>query len=78
MAHSDFSWRKLLSFFGVTMLFFIAIVTFSTGANVAYEGQTINGLMTCLGGASTVYLAVLLYNNYQRWSDKNKSSISKK
>lgn len=74
MAHSDFSWRKLLSFFGVAILFFVAIVTFSTGANVAYGGQTFNGVVTCLGGASAIALAVILYKDYQKWADDNLSN----
>lgn len=77
MAHSDFSWRKLLSFFGVAMLFFVAVVTISTGANVIYGGQAFNGVMTCFGGASAIALSVILYKDYQKWADENKSTKNK-
>lgn len=71
MAHSDFSWRKLLSFIGAAVLVFVAFVTISTGANVIYNGHIFNGVVTCLGGIASIALAVILYRNYQKWSDEN-------
>jgi hypothetical protein len=77
MAHSDFSWRKLLSFIGAAVLVFVAFVTISTGANVIYNGHIFNGVMTCFGGASAIVLAVILYKDYQKWADENKSAKNK-
>lgn len=75
MAHSDFSWRKIFSFIGAAVLVFVAFVTISTGANLIYEGGIFNGIMTILGGASSIALAVVLYRNYTKWADKNMSNV---
>jgi len=68
MAESDFSWRKILSFFGAAALVFVAFVTIATGGNLIHEGRILNGIMTCFGGASALALAVVVYISYQKWS----------
>lgn len=77
MAHSDFSWRKILSFIGAAVLVFVAFVTISSGITIAVDGLVFNGIVTCIGGASALALAVILYKDYQKWSDKNLSTKRK-
>lgn len=75
MAHSDFSWRKLLSFFGTALLVLVAFVTFALGGNLIYGGQTFYGVMSLVAGGACGTLAVLLYLNYQKWADeKNRNN----
>lgn len=49
-AEADFTWRKILSFFGVAFLAFIGIVTISSGIGLAVAGKAFNGIVSCLGG----------------------------
>lgn len=75
MAHSDFSWTKVLCFFGALACVFVAIVTISSGISLAVGGRLFNGVMTCLGGGASIALAVILYRYYQKWADKYLSNV---
>jgi hypothetical protein len=77
MAHSDFAWRKILSFFGAAALVLTAFVTIASGITLAVDGLVFNGVMSCIGGASAFALAVILYKDYQKWSDKNLSAVKR-
>lgn len=70
MAHSDFSWRKLLSFFGAALLVLVAFVAIAIGGNLIYGGQTFYGVMSLVAGGACGTLAVRLYQNYQKWADE--------
>lgn len=77
MAHSDFSWRKIFSFLGAAALVFVAFVTISSGITLAVDSLLFNGIATCIGGASAFALAVILFKDYQKWSDKNLSETKR-
>lgn len=75
MAHSDFSWRKIFSFFGTALLVLVAFVAIALGGNLIYGGQTFYGVMSLVAGGACGTLAVLLYLNYQKWADeKNRNN----
>ena len=75
MAHSDFSWRKIFSFFGAGLLILVAFVSLAIGGNLCYAGQAFYGVMSILAGAVSASLAVIVYRNYQKWADNNLSQI---
>ena len=77
MAHSDFSWRKLFSFFGAGLLLFVAFVAVSSGAFLISFGKVFNGVVTILAGGATFALAAVVYVNYTRWADENKKATFK-
>ena len=70
MAHSDFSWRKIFSFFGAALLVLVAFVAIALGGNLISNGQFFYGGMSCLAGGACGTLAVGLYQNYQKWADE--------
>lgn len=70
MAHSDFSWRKIFSFFGAGLLILVAFVSLAIGGNLCYDGNTFYGVMSILAGAVSASLAVIVYRNYQKWADE--------
>ena len=66
MAESDFSWIKILSFFGAAILAFTGFVTLSTGISIIiHGGEMLNGFFTCLGAVATFALAVIVYLHYE-------------
>lgn len=75
MAHSDFSWTKILSFLGAAVLFFIAFVSLSTGIGLIVNGYAFNGIVVTLAGASAIALGVVIYRYYVNWSNNQNSSI---
>lgn len=72
-AEADFTWRKILSFFGVGFLALLGIVTISSGIYLAVAGKAFNGIMSCLGGGCALALCVLIYKDYERWSAERRS-----
>jgi len=72
-AEADFTWRKILSFFGVGFLAIFGIVTISSGVGLAVAGKVFNGIVSCLGGGCAFALCVILYKNYERWSLERRS-----
>lgn len=78
MAHSDFSWRKIFSFFGAGLLILVAFVSLAIGGNLCYAGQTFYGVMSILAGAVSASLAVIVYRNYQKWANRNMSNSRRK
>lgn len=72
-AESDFTWRKILSFFGAGILLFVGFVTIATGIGLIKGGLAFNGAVTCVGGCCALALCVLLYLNYERWSLQRRS-----
>lgn len=74
MAHSDFSMRKLLSFFGAGVLVLVAFVAIALGGNLISNGQFFYGGMSCLAGGACGTLAVKLYQNYQKWANEHNNN----
>lgn len=65
MTESTFTWRKILSFFGVAILAFIAMVACGAGGYLISKGQAFYGVFSVLGGLCATAGAVLLYKNYE-------------
>lgn len=74
MAHSDFSWRKIFSFIGAALLVLVAFVAIALGGNLISNGQSFYGVMSLVAGGACGFLAVKLYQNYQKWADKHLSN----
>lgn len=68
MAEADFSWRKILSFFGVGILAFTAIVTLAGGIILITAKEPFNGVFTIISGLIDCGLVVYLYKDYQNKS----------
>lgn len=68
MAESDFSWRKILSFFGAGILVFIAFVTVASGIKLITLHHGFNGVITIISGLVAATDAVLIYKNYEKKS----------
>ena len=66
MATSDFSWLKLLSFFGAALALFLAFVNGGSAGTLIKSGFGFNGVGCILSAAGWVAVAVLLYINYQK------------
>lgn len=74
MAHSDFSWRKIFSFFGAGLLFLVAFVSYAMGANLFYNGETFYGVMGVVAGIASMALATIIYRNYTKWADEQNNN----
>lgn len=72
-AEANFTWRKILSFFGAAFVAFIGIVTTSSGIGLIKGGADFNGAVTCLGGGCAFALCVVIYKSYERWSAARRS-----
>lgn len=68
MAESDFSWLKLASFFGVCLLWVLAVLLIATGIRLITAGTVVYGVATIIGGFVCAYSSVLVYKNYQKKS----------
>ena len=68
MAESDFSWRKILSFFGAGILVFIAFVTVAAGIKLITLQHDFYGVITIISGLVAVADVVLIYRNYEKRS----------
>lgn len=66
MAESDFSWFKLLSFFGVGLLALLCFVTIAGGITLIAGGNAFNGVFVIIAGIICGGLAVWVYRNYQK------------
>ena len=72
MAESDFSWLKLLSFFGVGILAFLCFAVIASGIMFITMDKTFNGVVVILAGIVCGACTVLLYNYYQKKSYNGK------
>jgi hypothetical protein len=68
---SQFSWRKILSFFGVGLLAFVTFVTIAAGIKLCADNSAFYGVVTILSGVGSGAWAVYLYRDYNRWSAEN-------
>lgn len=74
MAHAEFSWRKVFSFFGAGLLVLVAFVTLAVGGNLLNMGQPFYGAMSLAAGVISFALAVVIYRNYQRWAEEKNNN----
>ena len=65
-AESDFSWLKILSFFGAGLAAFFAFVNFGSGGILIQSGNGFNGVVTIISAIAWCVVAFLIYKNYQK------------
>ena len=71
MQPHEFSWTKLLCFFGAAFAVFIGFATVSSGIGLILAERVTNGVFTILGGIFSLGFAVFTYLYYIRVSDKD-------
>lgn len=67
MATSDFSWRKIASFFGAGLSLFFAFVNGGSAGILRKAGEGFNGVGSILSCIGWVAVTILIYTNYQKW-----------
>lgn len=72
MATSDFSWFKILSFFGAALALFFAFVSGGSAGTLIKAGYGFNGVCSILSAIGWVVAFVLIYRNYQK-ADREKN-----
>ena len=70
-SEAQFSWRKILSFFGVAILAFLGIVGVSQGIGLITAGRIVGGLLAIVAGACAFVFAFLLYKSYEKYSKEH-------
>lgn len=70
MAECDFSWFKILSFFGAAILVLLCFVMFGFGISNIIGGETVYGAACILAGVLSAGVAALVYRNYQKKGNK--------
>ena len=66
MAESNFSWFKILSFFGAAVLVVLAFILIGSGINQCVNDSTAYGVASIIGGCLSGFVAYWVYNNYQK------------
>lgn len=74
-ATSDFSWTKLLCFYGAGFLALLACVILAAGILLITKGAVFNGIGTILGAIATFAWAVYLYKYYQKLDAAGKPGV---
>ena len=74
-ATSDFSWTKLLCFYGAGFLALLACVILAAGILLITKGVVFNGIGTILGAVATFAWAVYLYKYYQKLDAAGKPGV---
>lgn len=69
---SDFSWTKLLCFFGAGLAVFFAFVNFGSAGILINAGNGFNGVCTGISAIGWLGVAFGLYKYYQKWDSKDK------
>ena len=70
MAECDFSWFKILSFFGVAILVVLCFIMFGFGISNIIGGETTYGVACILAGVLSAGVAAWVYRNYQKKGNK--------
>ena len=71
-ATSNFSWIKLLCFFGAGLAVFFAFVNFGSAGILIKAGNGFNGFGTGLSAIGWICIAIGLYKFYQKYDLNNK------
>lgn len=71
MATSDFSWTKLLCFFGAGLALFFAFVNGGSAGILISSGNTFNGVGSIFSALGWLCVAFGLYKYYQKWGKAN-------
>lgn len=73
MATSDFSWFKILSFFGVAIALFFAFVNGGSAGILIKGGNGFNGVCSILSAIGWLVVVYLIYRNYQKKDAEQKA-----
>lgn len=68
MAESQFSWFKVASFVGATLLAVICFVAVAAGFKLISGEEDFYGIICVIAGLLSGCGAVMVYNNYQKKS----------
>lgn len=68
MAESDFSWLKLASFFGATLLVVVCFIMLGFGISTIGSGSAFYGITCIVAAVISGAAAVFVYRNYQKKS----------
>lgn len=66
MAACDFSWLKVVSFFGMGILVFLAFLLIAGGIYWFTGGEVLYGIANILGGIVCIGLAWWVHKNYEK------------
>ena len=67
MAASDFSWTKIICFFGAGLAVFFAFVNFGSAGLLIQGHNTFNGVITLLSAIGWLAVAYGCYKVYQNY-----------
>ena len=77
MATSDFSWTKILCFFGAGFAAFFSYVNFGSAGIHIKGGNAFNGIGSIFSAIGWLGVAFGLYKYYQKWNAANKPGAKK-
>ena len=66
-ATANFSWRKILSFFGAGLAVFFAFVNGGSAGILIQSGNGFNGVCSILSAIGWLGVAYAIYKSYQKW-----------
>ena len=66
MRPHEFSWFKILSFFGAALALFFGFVNGGSGGILISNGHGFNGSVTLISALGWIAVAVYLYLNYEK------------
>lgn len=72
MQPHEFSWFKILSFFGAVLAVFFAFVNGGSAGILINSGNGFNGVCTIISAVGWLGVAYLIYKNYQKQSAPKK------
>jgi uncharacterized membrane-anchored protein len=72
MAESDFSWLKIVSFFGAAVLLVLAFIMIACGIQSFTDSRAFSGVICLVSGALAGLGAWVVYSYYQRKSDEDR------
>lgn len=75
MQPHEFSWFKILSFFGAGLALFFGFINGGSGGILISKGYGFNGVVTILSAIGWLVMAVLIYKNYQKKTEAKKPGV---
>lgn len=74
-ATADFSWAKLLCFYGAGFIALLAFAILAAGILLITKGVVFNGIAAILGAVATFAWAVYLYKYYKKLDAAGKPGV---
>lgn len=74
-ATSDFSWRKILSFFGAGLAVFFAFVNGGSAGILIKSGNGFNGVCSIFSAIGWLCVAFAIYKSYEKWDAAGKPGV---